>query len=601
MRIYPARIARRRIGQRLAVVCLTAGMVSIAAATEAAGNAGASTAGASFHVSPGSLRSASKHARAAERSFVSDAKTLRKCLGAHSAGCTSVRGKLQKAGRHLQAAERRLGHVAHTTAGNATTASHIGAPTLIVSGQQLQWSRVGRVGDYVVARDVPGQSPQAEVVSTTSVTPPPVPGTTVIYAVRAAVNGAPWSAEVSITYPAATSVTEATQRQAAPTLTVSGDTLDWNAVAGASTYVLATKVPGEAVQYSVVAGTTVTPPAVPGKTVSYSVRTAVDGSTWGLEVSITYAATESTTANMPQTGINSGVEPTDFSSTSLLGAKLVRLAFPIEDSAAQIQPAIEKYAAIGVRVLPLATFTGRMPSAAEAQNVAGWAAAYGPGGTFWAGRSDASLAIQSIEFGNETSYGYQYGDNAGEPSYMARAQTYAIRFKEAAEAISSTGVTVGLLAQVEDWTGNWMNAVYAAVPNFSDYVAGWVSHPYGSEWHTKLQDILNETAAHGAPSTIPIDITEWGVTTDNGRCLTENYGLNKCMTYGEAAATLHTTFNEMRQTLGSRFGMFMLYQVRDQQVTGTSTEPEAYFGALQHQGQAKGAFTTQVQELLASN
>jgi 3-methyladenine DNA glycosylase Mpg len=53
--------------------------------------------------------------------------------------------------------------------------------------------------------------------------------------------------------------------------------------------------------------------------------------------------------------------------------------------------------------------------------------------------------------------------------------------------------------------------------------------------------------------------------------------------------------------LGSRFGMFMLYQVRDQQVTGTSTEPEAYFGALQHQAQPKGAYTTQVQELLASH
>jgi hypothetical protein len=579
------------------------GMVAIPAAAEAAGTAGASTARTSFHVSPGSLLKASKHARGAERSFVSDANTLRACLGAHATGCAGVRARLQKAGRHLQAAERRLGHVAHSTAGNARTASHVSAPTLTVSGEQLQWSRVDRIGDYVVARDVPGQSPQAEVVSTTSVTPPPVAGTTVVYAVRAAVNGAPWSAEVSITYPAATPVTEATQPQAAPTLTVSGDTLDWNAVAGASTYVLATKVPGEAVQYSVVAGTTVTPPAVPGKTVSYSVRTAVEGSAWGVEASITYPATQSAaeSPSSPQTGINSGVEPTDFSSTSVLGAKLVRLAFPIEASAAQIQPAIEKYAAIGVRVLPLATFTGRVPSAAEAQNVAKWAAAYGPGGTFWAGRADGSLAIQSIEFGNETSYGYQYGDNAGEASYMARAKTYAIRFKEAAESISATGVTVGLLAQVEDWTGNWMNAVYSAVPNFSEYVAGWVSHPYGSEWHTKLQDILNETAAHGAPSTIPIDITEWGVTTDNGRCLTENYGLNKCMSYSEAAATLRTTFNEMRQMLGSRFGMFMLYQVRDQQVTGTSTEPEAYFGALQHQAQPKGAYTTQVQELLASH
>jgi hypothetical protein len=116
----------------------------------------------------------------------------------------------------------------------------------------------------------------------------------------------------------------------------------------------------------------------------------------------------------------------------------------------------------------------------------------------------------------------------------------------------------------------------------------------------RLEELIEETAAQGAPSTIPIDITEWGLATDNGRCLTENYGWSPCMTYNEAGETLTRTVREMQAMLGSRLGMFLLYQIRDQQLTGASTEREAYFGALQHELQPKGAFTSAVEEMLAS-
>ena len=64
---------------------------------------------------------------------------------------------------------------------------------------------------------------------------------------------------------------------------------------------------------------------------------------------------------------------------------------------------------------------------AEAQNLATWAAEFGPGGRFWAGRPDGDLAVQQIEFGNETSYGYQYGDTWSDASYANRAEQYATR------------------------------------------------------------------------------------------------------------------------------------------------------------------------------
>jgi hypothetical protein len=302
-----------------------------------------------------------------------------------------------------------------------------------------------------------------------------------------------------------------------------------------------------------------------------------------------------------QPGLNSGTTmSTDVAGASTLGAKLVRIEFGIETPASVLQTAIAGYAAKGIRVAPLAGFYGTIPTAAQAKNLASWARAYGPGGTFWAGRSDGALAIRTIEFGNETSYGYQYGDGAGAASYTARAQTYAVRVKEAAEAISATGVDVGVLAQADDWTGDWVNAMYSAVPNLDDYVAGWTIHPYGTNWQNRLQDLVSQTAAHGAPSSIPIDITEWGVATDNGNCLSDNYGMNKCMGYTEAGATVTNTVAAMRTKLGSRLNMFMLYQVRDQASSGTSTDREAYFGALQQNLQPKGAYTTAVQGLLAS-
>ena len=172
--------------------------------------------------------------------------------------------------------------------------------------------------------------------------------------------------------------------------------------------------------------------------------------------------------------------------------------------------------------------------------------------------------------------------------------------QEAAEAIAATGIHVGLLAQADDWTGDWVNGMFAAVPNLGSYVGGWTIHPYHN-WRGRIEDLLEQTAAHGAPATIPIDLTEWGLPVDNGRCLEANEGYNNCMPYSEAASILHSTVSEMRQLLGSRLGMLILYQVRDQQLSGTTTDDEAYYGALQHELQPKGEYTTAIKALLASS
>jgi hypothetical protein len=94
----------------------------------------------------------------------------------------------------------------------------------------------------------------------------------------------------------------------APTINVSGQTLQWTPTTGVSQYVFVRKVPGQTDQYSVVTGTSTTPPAVPGATVHYSVRTNVAGSAWAKEVAITYPATSTapSTKAAPQISVSGG-------------------------------------------------------------------------------------------------------------------------------------------------------------------------------------------------------------------------------------------------------------------------------------------------------
>jgi hypothetical protein len=306
-----------------------------------------------------------------------------------------------------------------------------------------------------------------------------------------------------------------------------------------------------------------------------------------------------------QPGINSGSAALwELPGAVQLGAKVVRIGLEIDEPLQAIEPIVAAYAADGIRVAPLAEFNGRLPSPAEAANLAGWAKAFGPGGTFWATHPGGQYAIQTIEFGNETSLSWQYSASEDTPAgYASRAQTYALRFAEAASAIKAANAGVGLLAQGDSGNAGpiWVESMFEAVPDLASLVAGWTVHPYGPRWRSKLEELVSQTAAAGAPSSIPIDITEWGLSSDNGACLSENYGWNPCMSYQEAAETLSRTVGEMREMLHGRLELLLLYKIRDQKAPGESTSREDYFGALQSELQPKGAYTTAVESFLASS
>jgi hypothetical protein len=506
------------------------------------------------------------------------------------------------------------------------TGATVSAPAIAVDGQKLSWNAVSNVNRYVLVRKVPGMADQYSLVRGTSTTPPAVPGKTVRYSVRADAKGSAWSAEASISYPSVEPTPAPTVQApepaptapsvdllAAPGLTASGTSLAWNQVETVTTYVLVRKVDGLADQYTAVSGTTITPAGVPGKTARYSVRTAIDGSAWSPAVSISYPADpapapEPAPAPTPvsggfQMGLVAGSAATyELPFLQGLGARTARLVWNIGTPASSLASAMDAYARAGVRPILLATFYGRNATSAEAASLATWAAAYGQGGTFWQGKSyPAGTGVKEIEFGNETSYSYQFSDNSLS-TYAGRAQTYAQRAKEAATAIKAANPNVGLLAIGDNAVNQsaWMINMFRAVPDLDDYVDGWTIHPYGPTWATRIDSTINSARTAGARD-LPIWVTEWGLSTDNGTCLSDNYGFDKCMTYDAAATTLRATISGMSSRYGNRLGAFFLYQAHDQYASGSRTGREAFFGATQSNGASKGAYTTEVKSQLAAN
>jgi hypothetical protein len=615
-------------GRRLAAPSLivTAAVTLTAAFAPTAGAATASAAAAGAY-------------RHADTAVISAAKKVVGCERAHGArskACTVRRVRLQAAGVKLSHLQRRIARRSAATSLSARQK----APALSVAGTALTWTKVADVSSYVVVAKAAGQTDRYSVVTGTSTTPAPQAGKTVAYAVRTAIVGSAWSREAKVAYPATDS------RLAAPKLVVDGQTVRWAPIAGVDSYVYVVKVPGVTDVYKTTTATSITPAPVPGQTVRVGVRTNVTDSTWAAEASITYAAgsttapatgttappptsTESTgsTGATGTTGSTGATAPTssvafqvglvsnsayamELPHITSLGARTARLEFDINTPAADLATYMDTYARAGVRPLLLAGFAGRTPTSAEARNLATWAAAYGPNGTFWQGKSyPAGTAVTSIEFGNESNQAYQYStlaSNSGwatTSTYATIAQQYATGFKVAAQAIAAANPKVGLLA-IADTPGNWtswMDNIYKAVPDFSSYVAGWTMHPYGpsSRWQPNMDTTLSILAAHGVPATSPIYITEYGISTDNGRCLDDNYGWDKCMTYDAAGTALTSTVSAMRARYGSRLAGLYVYQANDQRASATTTNRESYFGSLTQSGAAKGGYTAAVKALLA--
>ncbi|MGE0028956.1 MAG: LamG domain-containing protein [Thermoleophilia bacterium] len=278
------------------------------------------------------------------------------------------------------------------------------------------------------------------------------------------------------------------------------------------------------------------------------------------------------------------------------GAHITRIEFAIGTPVADMREFIARAASQKVEVVILAGFPNRIPSAEEARSLAAWAAEYGPGGNFWKNRSDGAYASRYIEFGNESSYPYM--------GTMDRGGEYAQRARDASQAIAAANPRVGLLVQADDAGSGaqnpWIKDMFAAVPNLGTFAAGWTIHPYGprSSWESRIQFLIDQTRARGAPD-LPIFITEWGLATDNGNNLSDNYHWPTDMTYSDAAGTLTSTFEAMNARFPGRLAVFLYYFVRDSAKIGASSDREDYFGVWTVDGSPKGALTDAAKQLAA--
>ena len=287
-----------------------------------------------------------------------------------------------------------------------------------------------------------------------------------------------------------------------------------------------------------------------------------------------------------------------------LGARIVRIEFPVTAGPERLAPVIAAFARQGIAVLPLAGFRGRVATPAQGRNLASWARAFGPSGTFWSHRSDGQLAIRYIEFGNETNQAGQFGScGLGCPGYAQRAREYALALKAAQEAVDGPlgDAGVGLLAIGDDGgtaSPVWVNGMFEAVPDLARRIAGWTAHPYGTQPQRLLDRLVSQTAARGAPASLPIFITEVGVASDNGQCLGNNYGWNPCMSYAEAARAVSSVVTGIHARYGRRVRAIFIYQAFDQRPPYADGDREHYFGALTSSGAAKGAYTAAIRSLL---
>jgi hypothetical protein len=500
------------------------------------------------------LLGAASHAAQADRQLVANAQGLKRCLAANAAqpaACAPARALVQSAGTALATAQRRLVSLAGSSSRARAAAARV-APVVTISAEKLKWTKVHGMHTYIVLSKTPGLADREELRSGTSFTPPAVPGATVTYSVRTSASLSSWSKPKTITYPTVTAPVTgktagnppaptgspsgshttheapANSSQSAPLLTVSGQTLSWNAIGGVSAYVLARKVAGSADQYTVVNGTSVTPAAVPGATAHYSVRTAVDGSAWSPEVSITYAATATTHKPAPAptelkgpTSKESAVSVSSMwvgldaggwgssSASDIAGAvSTVRL-----DTPGNISP----WTAAGLRVID--DMSGPYNSGGvSALNANEWAEK----AVAWYRANPQAAAIEIL---NEPGNQYiGWGANAGS---AANAAAYDNLLKVVHEKfVANFGSSYPpLLASYDGGEGptTWGEEMWAADPNVGSYINGITMHSYGgtsSRTASALGSRYHIEEAHNQHPGIPIYITEIGWPTAVGQAPT---------------------------------------------------------------------------------
>jgi hypothetical protein len=128
--------------------------------------------------------------------------------------------------------------------------------------------------------------------------------------------------------------------EAKPTLTASGEALEWDATDPTKAYLLRRTIPGRNAEYALVKKTDARPPSVLGQTVGYRVK-PVTGGSWSAEASITYPSLSLEETGLPtlteeafvtraetRPGVTVSGEALSWEAVDLTGAYLLKRSTP---------------------------------------------------------------------------------------------------------------------------------------------------------------------------------------------------------------------------------------------------------------------------------
>jgi polysaccharide biosynthesis protein PslG len=518
-------------------------------------------------------------------------------------------------------------------------------PVLTVSGTTLKWGALSGITSYRLAtirNPTTTRDTTYQTVTGTSFSPPSVPGESVNYGLRADVSGAPWGAEVTINWPV--------PPPPRPVLTVSGTTINWGALSGVSSYVLATirnPTTTRDTTYQTVTGTSFSPPSVPGESVGYGLSANVSGAPWASEVTIDWPAntagstvvsgttttttttsTSTTSAAAPASsgGVSGGLDVGLNTDIGGWGTSQAQRMNQIENQTAtkwireafdwsQIEPQNGSYdfsnydtlvtlaAQNGVHILAnllsapswAAATWNTIPSdpSAYASFVATVVSRYGPHGSFWTNHPTLTKdPITTYELLNEPYY-----DNGDNGDY--NPGRYARLIKAAGAAGHTADPSAQFLLAAENqsqlvsgtWTW-WIDALYQAVPDLNTYYDGIAVHPYGTDLTSAsfpgYDQIRRVESIHQQFSTHnAADKPLW--ITEIGWPTCTNGGSDRCTTATGQANDLTTVFNYARGSWKSYVQAVFIYGYQDNDPN--SADPENDYGIVANDGTPKPALS----------
>ena len=288
-----------------------------------------------------------------------------------------------------------------------------------------------------------------------------------------------------------------------------------------------------------------------------------------------------------------------------LGARVVRVEFDIGTPAASLRDTVAALTRRGARPLLLAGFHGRMPTEAEARNLGGWAAAFGPGGASGPSPAGAGCRSGMIEFGNETSYTRPVRRHLLGPVLRGPGRAVRDALRTGPRGDRRKRRPVGLLAQADDGgtaSSVWVTHMFGAVPKLGQLVAGWTVHPYGprEKWQPKLRPADRADRRHGRAGDRPDrrdrvrDQLERRGRADRQLRLAREPDLRARRRRRCARPSA-----DMRDDakIAKRLRLFLVYSAHDLRPPGATNDREAYFGALRNDLTPKGAYTAEVRRL----